>query len=31
MMQYFPTIHLIDEIDEYLVEANDVKVLVEFE
>ena len=31
MMRYFRTIHLIDEIDEYLVEADDVEVLVEFE
>ena len=31
MMWYFRMINLIDEIDEYLVEADDVEVLVEFE
>ena len=31
MMWYFRTIHLIDEIDESLVEVDDVKVLVELE
>ena len=31
MMWYLRTIHLIDEIEEYFVQADDVEVLVEFE